>query len=504
MAMASNKAPGIDKVPIRVIKDCLPAILPSITSIINTTFESAIFPNMWKIAVVTPIPKEGDDEVPNNNRPISLLPVLSKVCERVAHNQFSSYLLSRDHLSCKQSGNKQWHSTETSLIHTTDIILSAIDKKKLTAVVLLDMSKAFDSINHQILLEKLQDVGASPPVIHWFYSYLSSRYQVVRINTTLSDRLPVASGVPQGSILGPLLFNIYVNDLPLVPEHCAPQCYVDDTKLLMSFRLQDQSSVMDKMNKDLLKIRNWCFDNQLLLNPDKTKLIIFGSRQMATKVEDFRLSLLGKELVPVKVVKDLGIILDSNLTYNEHIITTVSACMKRLGQINRVKHAFDQRTLTIIINSLVFSKLFYCSNVWSNTTERNLDKLQAVQNFACRIISGARKFDHITPILKRLQWLPVRDQLYYRQAIMCFKCMTGSAPGYLTEQFIKRSDVSKRSTRNAQALDIPLFRSASGQKTFYYQVVSLWNSLTPKLKLCQSQREFKQSLKRLLLTEFLC
>ena len=143
--------------------------------------------------------------------------------------------------------------------------------------------------------------------------------------------------------------------------------------------------------------------------------------------------LLGKELVPVKVVKDLGIILDSNLTYNEHIITTVSACMKRLGQINRVKHAFDQRTLTIIINSLVFSKLFYCSNVWSNTTERNLDKLQAVQNFACRIISGARKFDHITPILKRLQWLPVRDQLYYRQAIMCFKCMTGSAPGYLTE-----------------------------------------------------------------------
>ena len=173
-SMASNKAPGIDKVPIRVIKECLPAILPSITSIINATFESAIFPNMWKIAVLTPIPKEGDDEVPNNNRPISLLPVLSKVCERVAHNQFSSYLLSRDHLSCKQSGNKQWHSTETSLIHTTDTILSAIDKKKLTAVVLLDMSKAFDSINHQILLEKLQDVGASPPVIHWFYSYSSS------------------------------------------------------------------------------------------------------------------------------------------------------------------------------------------------------------------------------------------------------------------------------------------------------------------------------------------
>ena len=136
------------------------------------------------------------------------------------------------------------------------------------------------SFDHQILLAKLQDIGASRPAIKWLGSYLTSRYQFVRINTTLSTKLPVSSGVPQGSILGPLLFNIYVNDLPSVPENCTSQCYVDDTKLLMSFQLRDQHETIEKMNKDLLSIRNWCFDNQLLLNPDKTKLVIFGSRQM--------------------------------------------------------------------------------------------------------------------------------------------------------------------------------------------------------------------------------
>ena len=427
-SMASGKAPGIDKIPIHVIKDCLPAILPSLTSIINATFEFDTSPLAWKTAEVTPILKAGDHDIPNNNRPISLLPVLSKVCERVAHNQLTSYLLSRGRLSSKQSGNKQWHSTETSVIQTTDEILNAIDKKKLTAVVLLDLSKAFDSIDHQILLAKLQDIGASRPAIKWLGSYLTSRYQFVRINTTLSTKLPVSSGVPQGSILGPLLFNIYVNDLPSVPENCTSQCYVDDTKLLMSFQLRDQHETIEKMNKDLLSIRNWCFDNQLLLNPDKTKLVIFGSRQMTAKVSDFRLFLLGKELEPVKAARDLGVTLDSNLTYNEHIVSTVSSCMSRLGQINRVKHIFNKHALIIIINALVFSKLFYCSSVWSNTTQTNLDKLQAVQNFACRILSDAKKFDHITPLLKDLRWLPIRQQLYFRFAVLVFKCMTSCAP----------------------------------------------------------------------------
>ena len=366
--MPDNKAPGIDKVPIRVIKDCLPVIAPWINSIINKSLVNNIFPSAWKIAEVIPILKEGDHEQANN-RPISLLPVLSKVCERVAlTDQLTSYLTINRRLSVHQSGNKTWHSTETSLIHSTDSILKAIDQKKVTAVILLDMSKAFDSINHSILLDKLEDVGVSSSCLTWFRSYLSERYQAVRINSTLSEKLPVVSSVPQGSILGPLLFSIYVNDLPSATKTCSSESYVDDTKLLLSFHINDSNAALVDLNEDLIRIRNWCFDNLLLLNPGKTKLMVYGSRQMLARLPEFRLSLLGKELTPAATVKDLGVTFDPILSFDNHILSTVSSCKSSLCQINRAKHAFNKNLLVTVINALVFSKLYYCSSLWSNTS----------------------------------------------------------------------------------------------------------------------------------------
>ena len=191
---------------------------------------------MWKTAEVIPFHKQSDYEKPENNRPTSLLPILSKICERIALNQFMPYLVLTERLSTNQSGNKIWHSTETSVIYTTDKILGAIDQKETTAMVLLDMSRAFDSISHKTLLYKLQDIGASTSAIDWFRSYLSNRTQVVLVNTKISDPLPLTSGVPQGSILGPMLFGVYVDGLPSTPKHCLVESYVDDSKLHMSFQ----------------------------------------------------------------------------------------------------------------------------------------------------------------------------------------------------------------------------------------------------------------------------
>ena len=192
-------------------------------------------------------------------------------------------------------------------------------------------------------------------------------------------------------------------------SRCSTECYVDDTKLFVSFNLHDSQRIVQEMNEDLLHVRSWCFGNRLLLNPDKTKLIVFGSRQMTSKPHEFHLSLLGKHISPVQSARDLGIILDPNVTLDNHITTSVSECIARLAQINRVKHCLDKNTLLTLIHAFVFSKMYYCSNVWANTTNKNVGKLQAVQNFACRIVSGAQKYDHVTPLLKNLSWLPVKD-----------------------------------------------------------------------------------------------
>ena len=415
-SLANNKAPGTDKIPSRVIKESAPVIIPSITSIINSSFNCGVFPSVWKTAEVCPIPKDGDHEVASNNRPISLLPIISKVCENIALDQLTSYLTEKQRLASNQNGNKKWHPTETSLISTTDAILQAIAQTKATAVVYLDMSKAFDSIKHEILITKLKNTGLSSSALTWFCSYLSQRSQVVRINSTLSDALPVTCCIPQGSVLGALLFSIYVNDLPAISESCSTECYVYDTKLLLSFKVGDADEAKDTIQKDLHLIRNWCF----LLNPEKTKLMIFGSRPMICRLSDFKLLLLGKELLPSESIKDLDVTFDPTLSFDNHILATVSSCMSKLAQINRAKHAFNSGLLVTIINALVFSKLYYCSTAWSSTTACNVQKLQLVQNFTARIISGTYKFEHITPSLKNLRWLPVKKAALPPRCCFCF------------------------------------------------------------------------------------
>ena len=166
--------------------------------------------------------------------------------------------------------------------------------------------------------------------------------------------------------------------------------------------------------------------------------------------------------------------------------------MHRLSQVNRIKYISNKHTLLTITNSLVFSKLFYCSNVWSSTSKRNITKLQSIQNFACSIVCGARKYDHVTPLLKELNWLPVASKVYLRDAIMTFKCLVGRAPKHLSSKFIKREEVSSRKTRNCRMLHIPLFKTSSGQNTFYFRSVDIWNNLDHSFQICNSIRVFKQ------------
>ena len=208
LSLPLNKSPGPDTVSTRVIRDCLPVILGPLTEIINCSLSTTIFPTAWKLAEVIPLLKDGDHDVTSNNRPLSLLDLLSEVCEKIVLEQFSVFLVSNKRLSPHQSGNKKHHSTETLNVFITDKLLEGMDKRKITALVLLDLSKAFDSINHERLLQKIANLGVSSASVQWFESYLSNQSQSVRIHSTLSDLLPLSHEVPQGAILSPLLFCI--------------------------------------------------------------------------------------------------------------------------------------------------------------------------------------------------------------------------------------------------------------------------------------------------------
>ena len=365
-----------------------------------------------------------------------------------------------------QSGNKKLHSCKTLNVMTTDKVLEAMDSKKLTLVVLLDLSKAFDSIDHCRLLSKLQALGIGRTALKRFRCYLTGRQQYVRIGSETSNLGPITHGFTQGSILGPAIFNLYINDLPTIPESGSLESFVDDSKLYLSFPVKDATAVVQLINEDLAKIATWCCYNDLLIDPNKTKLLVMGNRQMLRLPKDFHVILLGKEVTPFNSARDLGIEMDATLSFDEHITNTVSSCFASLCQINRIKHLFDSKSSENVIHALVFSRLFYCSPVWSSTSKKNVSKLQSVQNFSARVVTGSRKFEHITPVLRVLNWLPVSSMLKYTVGILTFKCVNGLAPRYLCSRFVTRAIVHDRNTRNKNKLDIPGYKSAAGQRSF--------------------------------------
>ena len=308
-------------------------------------------PSMWKIAEVVPLHKEWDPEIASNNRPISLLSCLSKICDKVTLNQYTEHLTNHRLLTEHQSGNRKKHSTETLNIAVTDMLLEAMDNKQLSIVILLDMSKAFDSVDHNMLLQIILNLGVSSAVHKWFKSCLSDRWQYVRIGTTSSAPVALSYGIPQGSDLSSFLFNIYTDTFSSVPNSCSLESYVDDSnvddsKTFLSFSLSHMEHSLLHIEEDLHRIFEWCCNNSFLVNPEKNKMLVVGTRQLINQLESpVHINFMGGNLTPVTEVKDLSMLLDSHLTYDKHIPALSSSCISKLRQIGRVKHNFDQSTL---------------------------------------------------------------------------------------------------------------------------------------------------------------
>lgn len=370
-----------------------------------------------------------------------------------------------------------------------------IDNGDVTCLTSIDLSKAFDSVDHSLLLNKLEWYGTSS---RWFGSYLSGRSQLVRGGT---DALPLTHGVPQGSIVGLILFLIFVNDLPCFLPHGHLLSYADDTQILYSApsKPDDLSRLRSRAEENIQNLQRWFSLNSLKMNSNKTGLILLGTRNSLAKTTNFALEVSDVIIQPEKKIKMLGVFLDPTLTWEPHISHTVRRTNSVLVSLYKVRHHLSPEILKILVQTHVFPHLQYCSSIWGGAAGCHLDRLQAVVHFAARLVSGLRRYDHITPTLQSLGWPSVRGTIARRDALNVYRGLrVTDAPKTLRDMFRPRSAVSARSTRATAAgsavLELPSYRLAAARRLFPYRAVASWNGLPRHVSGSASRSQLLQHL----------
>ena len=395
-------------------------------SLLRQSPSDGIVPDLWKVARVTPLQKSDDKLQFENYRPISVLPVLSKVVERVVHSQLNTHLYQLDFLYRHQYGFRRGHSTEQAIMQLNNWVLESMDEGKVTGLLFVDISKAFDSLNHKVLLRKLNHLGVSERSLRWFRSYLADRQQSVLINGELSEPHSITLAVPQGSILGPLLFNVYLNSLPNAVKKTRMILYADDAVLFYDPSTREE--LQTTLEREFTEISNWYTDNSLTINVKKTKLMLAGSKRMLSLFEDFELQANGTQIDRVQSFKYLGVTTDAKWSWKPHISNLLKKPGHRLSLFNRILHMLDNRTRIAFYNGLVLPHLDYADTVWGDqpSLKSEMEKFQSFQNkFAKKI-----KLGKMSPseALKRLNWLPLAVRRLSHRCTAVENAIKGNIP----------------------------------------------------------------------------
>ena len=493
-SMSNAKATGLDGISVQLLKISLDAVDEILTFIFNFSIESGYVENDWKRARVTPLFKSGDEHVVNNYRPVSVLPIVSKIIERHVFNSFYEYLSENGLITKCQSGFRPKHSCETALNELIDRWLKHIDEGKLTGVLFIDLSKAFDTVNHDVLLHKLLSFGICDKTFLWFKSYLTDRVQSVGWRGAMSKPQNVTIGVPQESILGPLFFILFVNDYPDCLEHSHATIYADDTSKDVCDKSVDV--IVEKLTTDLFNSLKWMKQNKLTMNLKKTQCMLIVTCQRLSKCKPFKIQIGDIVLETVKSAKLLGIHIDNCLTWSTHLDLLSSKISRKLGVLRRLRPFMSNDALLKIYNCIVFPHFNYCCTAWSDAKNRsNVDRLFKLQKRAARIILGVR--DVLTPthtLLRQLKWMPLLDYFIFRKLILTFKVLHQMTPEYLNV-FKYVHEVHTRVTR--QSLDrtllfIPRARTEYFKRSFVLSCSALWNNLTSDLRNCTTLESFKR------------
>ena len=493
--MSASRAVGLDEVPLQAVRECFSVIGPHLLKLINLSLATKVFPDKWKTACVVPIPKSGDPAVPSNNRPISLLSVLSKILEKVVCTQLVEYLNANVLLHPSQYAYRPRHSTEDAVLAATERLVTNTDSGFISSVTAVDLSKAFDSIDHDVLLTKLSWYGIAD--VDWFRSYLSDRKQIVRGGKLT---LPMTCGVPQGSILGPILFILFTNDLYGFLTYGRLISYADDT-IHMDCAPPDERSLAclkARLELTMCELQSWFSANSLKMNEKKTAFMLVGSKQKLKNVTDFHLHVSGATVKASGSIKMLGVIVDSGLSWSAHVSSVVKRCNAILISLYRCRHYFTSDILKIIIQAYVFPHITYCLCVWGGTTKIQLHKIQKTINFAARIITGNKKHNSISPALNSLGWPRIEVMVAHRDVIKVFRTlMDAESPHDIRALLVPRSAVSARETRTTQRgnLQLSRHRLTSTQRTFSYRAAAAWNRLPTCVITSTSLNAFKTALR---------
>ena len=435
-------------------------------------------------------------------RPISNLNFISKILERIIHSRLSQHLQSFPSLSPFQSAYRKFHSIETALLRIQNDLLLAIDKRKISALVLLDLSAAFDTIDLSILLTRLpRTFGISGTALSLLTSYLSGRTQCVSVNSHLCDPSPLLTGIPQGSVLGPLLFSLYTSPVSFIFENIPVSfhLYADDTQLYISFSSSDSAYSLTLLSSTLDKVYLWFTSNRLSVNSTKTEYLLIGTPHQREKVSSSSVFFHGQQLTPSSQVRNLGVLFDPELSYQHHISKICSTSFYHMRQIRQIRSSLDTNTTIVLANAHVSSQLDYCNSLYYGLPSSSINRLQKVQNALARIVyPNIKRNCHITPTLRRLHWLPISKRITFKIAFLTFKTLKVQQPSYLLNLLTPYIPTRNLRSSNLNLLSIPDVRSANGRRSFLYAAPTIWNSLPVSLRNCSSPNTFHAKLKTFL------